>query len=486
VIRPRTIAVILGGGVGLRVGLPMPKQLVKVAGRPIIEHTLEVFERHDEVDEIVVVMSPGFSEELHRTVVAAGITKVSAVIEGGSSRNDSTERALDAIAEGGAGDDTLVLIHDAVRPFVDARIISECLAALRHFDAVDVAIPSADTVIEVADNLIVSIPDRARLRRGQTPQGFRLGTLRQAYQLASQDSAFQATDDCGVVLRYLPDVPIRVVEGTEQNMKVTHAIDLFLADKLFQLESCSLPHRSFSDYAAAIEGRTLVVFGGSYGIGADLADLVRSFGGTAMTFSRTATATDVANAEDVRQALLQAQKELGHIDWVVNTAGVLRRGALGDLGSEAIEESLQVNLHGPIHVARESLPYLRESRGKLLLFTSSSYTRGRSGYSIYSAAKAGVVNLTQALADEWMDLGIRVNCMNPERTATPMRRNAFGAEPQGTLLASKDVALSALDVLLSSLTGQVVDVRLEAPTTAVRDTAGEDIVASVRRSASGL
>ncbi len=114
-------------------------------------------------------------------------------------------------------------------------------------------------------------------------------------------------------------------------------------------------------------------------------------------------------------------------------------------------------------VARAALPYLRETGGQLLLFTSSSYTRGRAGYSLYSATKAAVVNLTQALADEWSELGVRVNVINPERTGTPMRLKAFGAEPAESLLTSEAVALTSLDTLLSpTLTGQVVDMRRES------------------------
>ena len=107
-----------------------------------------------------------------------------------------------------------MLFHDAVRPLVSPRIITECYDALERYDAVDVAIPSADTIIEVsADDTIRAIPPRADLRRGQTPQGFRASVLKKAYELAGQDPDFTATDDCGVVLRYLPDVPIWVVDG---------------------------------------------------------------------------------------------------------------------------------------------------------------------------------------------------------------------------------------------------------------------------------
>src|SRR3954449_1515068 len=94
----------------------------------------------------------------------------------------------------------------------------------------------------------------------------------------------------------------------------------------------------------------------------------------------------------------------------------------------------EVNYLAPVFIAQAFHRPLRESRGSLLLFTSSSYTRGRGSYSLYSSAKAATVNLTQALADEWATDGIRVNCINPERTATPMRTRAFGAEPPESLL----------------------------------------------------
>ena len=153
--------------------------------------------------------------------------------------------------------------------------------------------------------------------------------------------------------------------------------------------------------------------------------------------------------------------ETGRIDFVVNTAGVLVRGELAETSEETIYSSTDINYLAPIFVAQEFFPHLAASCGSLLLFTSSSYTRGRSGYSLYSSAKAAIVNLTQALADEWASSGVRVNCVNPERTGTPMRTKAFGEEPPGTLLSSEEVARQSLDVLLSHLTGHIIDIRRE-------------------------
>jgi 2-C-methyl-D-erythritol 4-phosphate cytidylyltransferase len=456
-VAPR-VAVLLAGGVGTRVGLDIPKQLIKIAGKTILEHTLAAFQAHPMVDEIVVMMAAGHLDAVRAMVRAGGYDKVTQVLEGSAEgRNGTTLLALDAIPA-----ECPVLFHDAVRPLVSDRIITECFAALQTYDAVDVAIPSADTIIEVDPdaNTIRAIPRRADLRRGQTPQAFRASVLRAAYAVAAQDAGFTATDDCGVVLRYLPDVPIWVVTGEERNMKVTDPIDVFLADKLFQLTSSVVPEgHSPEEYHAALEGKVLVVLGGSYGIGADIATLAREYGATVETFSRSSTNTHVERRSDLVAVAEQVEQTHGRIDYVVATAGILPRGSLLETTEETIYAATEVNYLAPVFIAQVFFPHLQRTGGGLLLFTSSSYTRGRSGYSLYSSAKAAVVNLTQALADEWAESGVTVNCVNPERTGTPMRTKAFGEEPADSLLDSRSVAKSSIDVLLSDGTGHVLDLR---------------------------
>jgi ribitol-5-phosphate 2-dehydrogenase (NADP+) / D-ribitol-5-phosphate cytidylyltransferase len=266
------------------------------------------------------------------------------------------------------------------------------------------------------------------------------------------------------VLKYLPDVPIWVVQGDERNMKVTEPIDVYLADKLFQLTSQDVPSPADDDeYRAALSGRTVVVFGGSYGIGGDIADLARSYGADVHVFSRSSTNTHVERRADIARAAGEVLEKTGRVDYVVNTAGVLPRGPLLETSEETVYAATDVNYLAPIFIAQEFYPHLQQTRGSLLLFTSSSYTRGRADYSLYSSAKAAVVNLTQALADEWASSGVRVNCVNPERTATPMRTKAFGEEPSTSLLDSMSVARSSLDVLISPQTGHIIDVRKVDP-----------------------
>jgi 2-C-methyl-D-erythritol 4-phosphate cytidylyltransferase len=452
----RNVAVLLAGGVGTRVGLDIPKQLIKIAGRTILEHTLAALDSHPMVDEIIVMMAPGHLDAVREIVRSGGYDKVAQILEGAATRNDTTLRALAALPDGECN----VLLHDAVRPLVSPRIITDCFRALETHSAVDVAIPSADTIIEVgAENTIRDIPPRANLRRGQTPQAFKASLIKEAYARAAEDENFVATDDCTVVLRYVPEEPIWVVVGEERNMKVTEPIDVYIADKLFQLTSSSGQESRPDGSLDGIEGKTVLVFGGSYGIGADIATLAQKHGANVATFSRSTTNTNVQRREDIAKAARETVERFGSIDYVVNTAGILPRGRLDEATEETIYTATEINYIAPILIAQEVFPYLRETQGSLLLFTSSSYTRGRSGYSLYSSAKAATVNLTQALAEEWAADRVRVNCVNPERTGTPMRTKAFGHEPPDSLLESEVVARASLETLLAAGTGHVIDLR---------------------------
>jgi 2-C-methyl-D-erythritol 4-phosphate cytidylyltransferase len=412
------------------------------------------------VDEIIVLMARGHLDAVHAIIRNGGYTKVSQVLEGAETRNETTLRAIKAITD----DEAKVLFHDAVRPMVTERIITECFEALDKYDAVDTAIRSADTIVELDDSgVIANIPQRSRLRRGQTPQAFKASVIRAAYAKAGQDPDFQSTDDCTVVLRYTPEVPIGIVEGDDRNMKVTEPIDVYIADKLFQLTSSDLPApRTDVEYRKAFDGKTMVVFGGSYGIGLDIVNLAESYGCKVHAFSRSGTRTHVERRSDLAAACRQVLDADGRVDFVVNTAGVLPRGSLAETSEETIYSATEINYLAPVLIAQEFYPHLAATGGSLLLFTSSSYTRGRSGYSLYSSAKAAVVNLTQALADEWAGK-VRVNCVNPERTGTPMRTKAFGEEHPDTLLESGTVARASLDVLLADQTGHIIDVRKSDP-----------------------
>jgi 2-C-methyl-D-erythritol 4-phosphate cytidylyltransferase len=250
----RMVAVVLGGGVGQRLGAGMPKQLLTLGGRTLIERCVAAFEAAPGIDEILVVMARGYTGQVRELL--AGYRKVTAVIEGGATRPESTRAALAAVAgrtglAGGAGGtgpaggagladgaglaggaDCGVLLHDAARPLVDQRIIADCVAALEVHDAAGVAVPASDTMVITENGVMHSVPPRERLFRCQTPQCFRLSVIARAHELAAADPDFAPTDDCGVVLRYLPGTAVHIVPGSERNMKVTYPQDLAVAEAL--------------------------------------------------------------------------------------------------------------------------------------------------------------------------------------------------------------------------------------------------------------
>ncbi len=451
------IGVVLAGGVGTRMEMSTPKQFYKVAGKTVLEHTIDVFEQHTGIDEIAVVINSSFVREVEAIILRNNWKKLKKVLLGGSERYSSSLAAIRAYDN---APDCNLIFHDAVRPLLSNRIIDDIIGALENYNAVDVAVPATDTIIQVDESgkLINNIPNRKFLRRGQTPQAFKQNIISKAYEIALKDPDFVSSDDCGTVVKYLPDEKVYVVTGEESNMKLTYKEDSYLLDKLFQLRSSTAG--SDADLSS-LKGKVLVVFGGSSGIGAEIARIAVGNGAKVYSFSRTSTNTDIADCEAVRNALESVFKKVKHIDYVVNSAAILVKEPLVTMDRAVINRMIRTNYDGMVNIALESYQYLKATRGQLLLYTSSSYTRGRSFYSIYSSTKAAVVNFMQAIAQEWDCDGIRVNVMNPERTKTPMRMRNFGNEPDGTLLEAATVAVSSLSVLLTDVTGQVFDVRIQ-------------------------
>jgi 2-C-methyl-D-erythritol 4-phosphate cytidylyltransferase len=235
----RTEAVVLAGGTGSRFGAGVPKQLQLLGGRSLLERCVSAFADAPGVDEVLVVSAAELAGEVRDRL--HGVPKLAEVIDGGGARCDSTQRAISwlttRIRPAGEPAECKVLFHDAARPLVDQRIIAACISALDRWDAVGVVVPSADTIVELADGAFRRILPRASLARCQTPQGFRLSVIRRAYELAAADPEFAdrpPTDDCGVLLRYLPGIPVGAVPGSERNLKITYPADLAVAQALLE------------------------------------------------------------------------------------------------------------------------------------------------------------------------------------------------------------------------------------------------------------
>ena len=238
----KNIAVILAGGIGARVGGNTPKQLLPLAdGRSVLEHAVNAFEQSPHIDEVCIVMHPDYIAYAEQMLLANAWQKVSQIVPGGKERWESSVNAIrrlgdKAIRREANGEEVNLLLHDAARPFVSQEIIARVCEALEQHKAVTVAIPSTDTVYEMVDAKVARIPQRSTIMRAQTPQAFRLELIAEAYSKAlgadicdkeaCATCHLPATDDCGIVHEHMPNVPIFIVEGEEQNKKITFKEDI--------------------------------------------------------------------------------------------------------------------------------------------------------------------------------------------------------------------------------------------------------------------
>lgn len=441
-----TAAILLAGGVGSRMGSDQAKQFIRIAGKPVLAHSFDALRQHLPHAHIVVVAPVDALETVREMLNRDGNHQV---VAGGSSRQASTLQGLYALRAQAPRD---VLVHDAARPFVSGQIVHEVLQALEKDEAVDVAIPTADTIIVERDGYIQNIPKRAHILRGQTPQAFRYSALMRSYQELGAERLDSFTDDCGIYLECHPFGRVRIVRGHEENIKITNPIDLVLADELFRIRGSGTGP---SQQGIELRGKRALVFGGTAGIGKAFAQVMGDAGGHVIVRSRS-NGCDISNLTNVEQAVQQACEELGGLDLVINSAGVLDKGRLDTQSPQNIADQIHINLTGALWVARASREALQASKGMLIQFASSSYTRGRSDYVVYSATKAAIVNMTQGLSEEWASDGIRVNCIVPGRTDTEMRRANFSNEAQCSLTNPYEVALCAAKVATSTLSGQVL------------------------------
>lgn len=206
-------------------GGKLPKQLLPLEdGRTVLEHAVEAFEKADCIDEIVLIMHHDWIMEAEQMWLRNAWQKVSRILPGGKERWESSVLAIRSFHE--QGDDIALLLHDAARPWVSQRILSDVCEALKSHAAVTVAVPMTDTLYRVADGQVVDIPLRADYMRAQTPQAFYLGVIREAYRRAQETGNIEATDDCGILRRYMPETAIYIVDGEEQNKKITYLEDI--------------------------------------------------------------------------------------------------------------------------------------------------------------------------------------------------------------------------------------------------------------------
>lgn len=227
------VAVIFAGGIGSRMrATALPKQFLEVHGKPVIVHTLESFENHPDIDAIAVAILPQWHDHLARLVRRFDLTKVRWVVDGGSTGQISRQRALEAVA-GDCPGDTVVLVHDGVRPLVDAALITANIDGVREHGSAITCTKITETVVESPGPLIESVIPRDHLYAAQAPQSFRLGEILDLYRRVAAEGELDSIDSCTLMQHYRR--PIHRVVGPRTNIKITTAEDFYVCRTFFEL-----------------------------------------------------------------------------------------------------------------------------------------------------------------------------------------------------------------------------------------------------------
>ncbi len=230
-------AAILAGGIGTRMGnVEKPKQFLTIAGKPIIVHTVEKFYANDAISQIIVLTPKQWINHT-KDLLDKYLPDTSQihVIEGGADRNQTIMNAIAFIETNyQLDDDTVILTHDSVRPFVSHRIIEENVACMQKYDACDTAVAATDTIVKSNDagEYIVEIPERKLMYQGQTPQTFKAKKLKETYLSLTEEEKATLTDACKIMT--LKGEKVYLVEGEVSNMKLTYPYDLKVAEALIE------------------------------------------------------------------------------------------------------------------------------------------------------------------------------------------------------------------------------------------------------------
>ena len=234
----KVYGVVVAGGVGSRMGnVEKPKQFLELGGRPVLIHTVEKFAVHPGLDAVLVLV-PGAWLSYTKDIIRKHIPKTGrevVVLEGGETRNETVMNAIRYIEEKGDLDDgTVVVTHDAVRPFLTRRILDDNIRCAIEYGACDTAIPATDTIAESLDHeKLSSIPERKFMYQGQTPQSFKAKLLRDVYESLTEEEKGILTDACKIMV--MKGYHVHLVEGEVFNIKITYPFDLTVAKALLGL-----------------------------------------------------------------------------------------------------------------------------------------------------------------------------------------------------------------------------------------------------------
>ena len=440
-------AAILSGGSGSRFQSVLPKQFVKLAGKTIIEHTISAFDENPHVDEIIIVSSADFRHLIDEIVSTNEYSTKLTIVPGGDSRMESCLSAVEAVPN----DNDVLIIHDGARPLVSQKTISDCIKTAIEHNVSGVVTPCTDAVFEtINDQYISRIFERDKLRLGTSPQAFRIGLIKEGLKIAEEKQHDHFLDYCGMIKEYELS-NIYLVNGNTENIKVTFPEDLYIAETLLLMRSIGDSTVDLQD----LKDKNIVLLGEASEVEESITKQSKQYGANVFSFSST-NGFDISKPQSVKDAMRAATSQAGDIDYIICTTAISRTGKLTDRTIEDLEKEVTINYFGTIHAIKYSTPYLVKTKGSFALFAPNSFTKTQVSHSPINAA---IFNLIQSEAEKLMSDDVRMNAINHViRELQPEVKNVGKEEAKEAIVSSEKIAIETLKMLLSTRTGQVINV----------------------------
>ena len=417
--------VLLAAGSGTRMGTETPKQFLEIRGRKVIDYTISNCSVITE--DIVIVTSEKYKKELEKEYPNYK------VVLGGDTRFDSVLAGVKATSY------DIVIVNDAVRPFVDKEILTNLAKNAQKYSAVGLKLPLIDTILKVdKEDFLKETPNRYDYVNSQTPQAFQKEFLLKALRTKNLHNTEL------LELVRLSGGKVKLIDGSPGYFKITYKPDIYAAE----------------GYLSESEGKVAIVTGGTSGIGEKVVERLRDAGqkvyALGIQSNKADIKLDVRNSKEVKKVFKEIYDKEGRIDILVNNAGVGESCLLEDTTDAMWKNVLETNLFGAFFCLREALKYMKQG-SVIVNVASSGIDGGRVSESAYGASKVSLEHLSKVAALENKHKGISVFTVCPTRTNTPLRKKIHPEEDTTNLPSpdepAKVIALCCINDL-SLLTGQ--------------------------------
>jgi len=410
----KTIGIILSGGLGGRFESKIPKQYMSLNGKLVIQYSIDAFVESKLFDQIIIVADKNYHNLFPKYTV----------VQSGKTRNESIQNGLDACPE----NTEFVLFHDAARPFIKAADLKPYLDSLLTHSA-------AITSVKITDALYHDNRDNYKLI--QTPEAFQYRNLRKYFDINKEYTA---------IYGHIFPAKIKFIELPHQNMKITYAQDLYLAEQLMK-------YKEVTKRTSNVKGKDILIFGGTGGIGSAVVKQLKELGANVVSLG--------SKEIDLSKSDIQYNKQIEVVyqkwDCIIHSVGAYAKDSEGFINT--YDKIMNVNFRSLVYLVEHAETILKPN-GSIICLGSTAASFGRPGIALYSASKSALNCFVEAVSPTLAKKGLRINVICPAKVATPLQTHINPDANQKDMIQPENLAEIIIGYIDTEKTGEIVYIKV--------------------------